>query len=712
MCKTAKVQMCKGANMQMKDTHYALRITHYALRITFAHLLIRLFALAAVVLIFTACDKGDLEKPRTAKKEGLALHYQMGLDYLEQEQMDKAAQAFKTCLEIDPNDFNAHFQLARVYLKQQQLEQAAEALQRAIKINPDDAKAHLMLGRVFSYQKRFYDSSQELKRALELNPTDTSVRMQLGYLLGAPQKMLVMDLEASKRQFEKVLEIDPNHVDAYFQLGLAEFRLGEVSKAAERFEYLIQNKYRHFGAYYYLGALHLRGVNYAKAVFNLKEALQIKPRDLEALWNLWLASSRLGGYPKDLADEFKIELFKPTVPQGGQGSRRAHPPIVKFTDIAAEKGMAKVDGGRGSAWGDYDNDGDLDILAVGTFAPHALYRNNGDGTFTNVAAQAGVADPRGGWGSLFADYDNDGDLDIYITRGGWAGAGENTLYRNKGDGTFEDVTRQVGVAYAQSSFCAAVGDYDNDGYLDLYVADGVLGNGEPNVLYHNNRNGTFTDVAAQAGVDHWGRSIGVAWGDYDKDGYLDLHVVNFGQPNALYHNNGNGTFTDVTEKVGMKLPITDAFVTFFLDYDNDLDLDIFISNSGTYDAFIASQINGRSFRDRDRQMLYRNNGDGTFTDVTLEAGRYRSFGSMGANFGDVDNDGYLDIYLSTGAPEMARLEPDVFFHNNGDGMFSDVTDLVGLGNVGKGHGVTLGDYDGDGDLDIYVPVGGAFIGDQ
>ena len=151
-------------------------------------------------------------------------------------------------------------------------------------------------------------------------------------------------------------------------------------------------------------------------------------------------------------------------------------------------------------------------MLSGTYQPHALFRNNGDGTFTNVADAAGIADPRGGWGSLFADYDNDGDVDLYITRGGWSGAAENTLYHNNGDGTFTDVTHAAGVADPQSSFCAAWADYDNDGYIDLYIADGVIGDGAANVLYRNNGDGTFTNTAAAAGVADTGNSLGTAWG--------------------------------------------------------------------------------------------------------------------------------------------------------------------------------------------------------
>ena len=625
----------------------------------------------------------------------------------------EAERAFQACLKIDVNAHDTRMLLARTYIRQQKFAPAEAALQTLIgQLNQvSEAKdklsrAYLTLAQVFSYQQRFSDSTTVLTNALEVNPDDTEARIRLGYFLGAPQQMLVPDLSASKRQFERVLELEPNNLEAMLQLGLAEFRLGEADKAAKRFENIIQNYRRHSGAYYYLGVYHLRHGNLEKAVTNFKESLRLKPRDPETLWNLWTAYSQLGGYPADLPEEFKIKLW------GGFVTPNSVERDSLFTDMAANLKMDKVDGGRGSAWGDYDNDGDEDIVAVGTYQPHVLYRNNGNGTFTNVADQAGIADPRGGWGSLFADYDNDGFLDLYITRGGWSGAAENTLYHNNGDGTFTDVTHTAGVADPQSSFCAAWADYDNDGFLDLYIADGVIGDGAANVLYRNNGDGTFTNIAEIAGVANTGNSLGTAWGDYDKDGYIDLHVVNFGQSNVLYRNNGDGTFTDVTSIAGMTLPVTDAFVTFFLDVDNDADLDIFISNSGSFQAFIAGQITGAAPHDGDRQVLYRNNGDGTFTDVTRESGLYHAFGAMGANFGDIDSDGYLDIYLATGAPQMGRLERDALFRNNGDGTFTDATLALGLGNIGKGHGVTFGDVDTDGDVDIYVPVGGAFIGDQ
>ena len=693
------------------------------------------FSIFLILLISIGCNT---DSPQREANPQVAAHYQKGMDALDMNDFAEAEKAFLACLQIDPNAHDARMQLARTYVRQQNFARAEETLQTLIKLLkpvPDAkdklSRAYLTLAQVFSYQQRFSDSTTALTSALEVNPDDTEARIRLGYFLGAPQQMLVPDLSASKRQFEKVLELEPNNLEAMLQLGLAEFRLGEADKAAERFENIIQNYRRHSGAYYYLGVYHLRHGAPDKAVENFKESLRLKPRDPETLWNLWTAYSQLGGYPAELPEEFRIAVgFRqqnsnrfPSVSVSNQQKDSLEPessltdnrqPITDnyFTDVASDLKMDKVDGGRGSAWGDYDNDGDQDIVAVGTYQPHALFRNNGDGTFTNTAEQAGIADPRGGWGSLFADYDNDGYLDLYITRGGWSGAAENTLYHNNGDGTFTDVTHTAGVADPQSSFCAAWADYDNDGYLDLYIADGVIGDGAANVLYHNNGDGTFTNTADVVGVANTGNSLGTAWGDYDKDGYIDLHVVNYGQSNVLYRNNGDGTFTDVTPITGMNLPVTDAFVTFFLDVDNDADLDIFISNSGSFQAFIAGQIMGTAAHDGDRQVLYRNNGDGTFTDVTRDSGLYHAYGAMGANFGDINSDGYLDIYLATGAPQMGRLERDALFRNNGDGTFTDATDALGLGNIGKGHGVTFGDVDDDGDVDVYVPVGGAFIGDQ
>ena len=233
--------------------------------------------------------------------------------------------------------------------------------------------------------------------------------------------------------------------------------------------------------------------------------------------------------------------------------------------------------------------------------------------------------------------------------------------------------------------------------------------GDANALYHNNGDGTFADVAMRAGVDNGlRRTIGVVWGDYDKDGWLELYVANFkAGGNTLYRNNGDGTFTDVTRAAGAANPITGGFVAFFFDYDNDGWLDLFIASwTRQTESVILSMVATESSAPINQPALYHNNGDGTFTDMTVQAGLGRAFGTMAMIFGDIDNDGYQDVYLANGAPPIDRFEPDRLFLNNGDGTFADVTDVAGVGSIGKGHGTTMVDFDNDGDLDIYSPEGG------
>ena len=202
---------------------------------------------------------------------------------------------------------------------------------------------------------------------------------------------------------------------------------------------------------------------------------------------------------------------------------------VDFSDVTDIAGVSCTGYSNGVAWGDYDNDGDLDLYVANLSEANVLYRNNGDGTFTDVTSEAGVGCTGYSRGVAWGDYDNDGDLDLYVANSD----GANVLYRNNGDGTFTDVTDEAGVGCTGSSRGVAWGDYDNDGDLDLYVANFY----EANVLYRNNGDGTFTMVGA--GVGCTGSSKGVAWGDYDNDGDLDLYVANWDEANVLYRNNGN-----------------------------------------------------------------------------------------------------------------------------------------------------------------------------
>ena len=327
-----------------------------------------------------------------------------------------------------------------------------------------------------------------------------------------------------------------------------------------------------------------------------------------------------------------------------------------------------------------------------------------------------------------ADFDNDGRLDVLLVRGGWETPYPLSLLRNKGGGVFEDVTTAAGLAEPIASHSGAWGDFDNDGNVDLFVCgefgttdqDGLypgaqnLSLSDPRNrcrLYRNRGDGTFVNVAETARVCNDRFAKGAAWGDYDGDGFLDLYVSNFGGGNRLYHNRGDGSFEDVAPQLGLTKP-EHSFSCWFWDFDNDGRLDLFVNDysSDLQDA-VASAL-GRPSSPESHPRLYRNLGAAGFRDVAPDVGLDRVMLAMGSNFGDIDNDGFLDFYLGTGLPGYSALIPNLLFKNVDGRRFEDVTSASGTGHLQKGHGVSFADWDGDGDLDLFVETGGAVPGDK
>ena len=361
-----------------------------------------------------------------------------------------------------------------------------------------------------------------------------------------------------------------------------------------------------------------------------------------------------------------------------------------FTDVTASARVANsLSGsqlrlGTNLAWGDYDGDGDLDLYITNwgssvspTTSLNRLYRN-GAGTFSDVAAAAGVGDNRNSVSAQWIDYDNDGDLDLYVVNY----SEQDQLYQNSGNGSFARVTATAGVNVVSQGdeTGAAWGDYDGDGDLDLYLCKSTFKNG----LFHNNGNGTFSDVAPSAGVDDIRDSQFAAWGDYDGDGDLDLYVVNREQNNALYQNSGNETFTEVA--CALSVDNTDVGRSAsWVDFDNDGDLDLHVVNVGA-------------------NALFRNDGGSQFTNVADGAVKNRSgawVSWMGA-WGDFDADGLPDVLIANGA-EARSGQVSPLLKNVGNGVFTDVTQAAGIGTAGTSAMATgAGDYDGDGDLDLYI----------
>jgi len=422
----------------------------------------------------------------------------------------------------------------------------------------------------------------------------------------------------------------------------------------------------------------------------------------------------------------------------------SQPNVIRFVDVTESAGITfkhvsspekryiveSMSGGV--ALLDYDRDGFQDIYFVNSLTvdllksngktKSALYRNNGDGTFTDVTAKAGVGDIGWGMGVAVADYNNDGFEDLYVTC-----VGPNRLLKNNGNGTFSDVTKTAGVDDQRWSAGAAFVDYDNDGRVDLFVANyvafdfknlpefgkgrlcqykgipvqcgprGLPGDGD--TLYHNEGDGTFSDVTKKAGVSdpdgYYG--MGIICSDFDEDGLVDIFVANDSTPNFLYKNNADGTFKEIGFPAGVAVNENGSeqgsMGVTLGDYDHDGRLDLFVTNF-----------------DDDYNVLYHNDGQGSFTDVSHAANVAAvslPFVGWGTKFFDFDNDGWVDLFVANGHvyPQIPTYRQRNFIHkNNRNGTFTELGMELGppLAEKRVGRGTAFGDFDNDGDVDIVI----------
>ncbi|MCA9212883.1 MAG: CRTAC1 family protein [Planctomycetales bacterium] len=441
--------------------------------------------------------------------------------------------------------------------------------------------------------------------------------------------------------------------------------------------------------------------------------LNANPRSLEAAWLLNLSSMATGNYPNDIPEYLRLPESALTSPQD----------IGRFADVAGELGVDTFNLCGGAIVDDFNGDRFLDIV-TSTYDPRGsltFYVNNGDGTFSDRSQASGLSSQLGGLNCIAADYDNDGDLDVYVLRGAWLdddGQIRNSLLQNDGTGNFADVTREAKLDGKPSPTQAgAWADFDNDGWLDLFVGNESRveiekdGSGSfPSQLFHNQGDGTFREIAASAGVTNDRYCKGVAAADYDGDGDIDLYVSNRGK-NRLYRNHGSLKFTDFAEQAGVEQPSQQSFASWFFDFDNDGRLDLFVAAYQATNADVAAGYFALPHQGV-APCLYRNLGNGKFESVAESVGLTRAYLPMGANFGDIDNDGFLDIYLTTGRPDFAALMPNVMLRNDNATSFVDVTFGAGFGHLQKGHGIAFADIDNDGDQDIYHQLGGFFPSDK
>jgi len=554
--------------------------------------------------------------------------------------------------------------------------------------------------------------SRSLRGKLDALPADAPLvdRWLLMFQLGEAELNLGREAEAIELMTEAYDMLDRVAGDMpprqawvlVFRLGMAHMRMGETENCCKRYTpdsclLPIRGK----GIHVEQGPSR-RAIQYFTMVLNGVPANW----DLHfaARWLLNVAYMTIDGYPRDVPEAW---LIPPRLIASDE-------PFPRFANIAAGAGLDTLSLSGAALSDDFDGDGYLDLI-VTSWEPSAqmlFFHNDADGTFSDRTAEAGLIGIRGGLNGMHADYDNDGDPDVLILRGAWLGAGgryPNSLLRNDGDGKFTDVSFDAGIAGADyPTQAGAWGDYDNDGDLDLFVGNESTGIGttSPSQLYRNEGDGTFTEIAAQAGVTNDRFAKSAHWGDYDGDRDPDLYVSNLSGPNRLYRNEGDGTFVDVAPDLGVTEPNW-SFPSWFWDFDNDGVLDILSHAYHATIADVAADLLGTP-SNVELARLYHGDGRGGIEEVSASHDLTSPTAPMSGNFGDLDNDGFLDIYLGTGYPNLRELMPNVMYRNRGGRSFVDVSVAGGFSHLQKGHGIVFADFDHDGDQDVFAEMGGAF----
>lgn len=466
------------------------------------------------------------------------------------------------------------------------------------------------------------------------------------------------------------------------------------------------------------GGIHKNKMGSQKAIEIYKEILKVFPNDLQSKWLLNVAYMTLGEYPTGVPAQFLIppKVFEPEYN------------LPVFENISMNVGLDVNELAGGVIVDDFNNDGFIDVLVSswGLFGQLHYFESDGNGGYTEKTETSGLTGLTGGLNMIQADYDNDGFLDFYIIRSAWSGykwMGQlpNSLVKNNGDGTFSDVTISSGMYAPHPTQSAVWFDFNADGWLDVFVGNETHSPQElnPAQFFINQKDGTFKDVAPQLNLNITNYIKGVTAADANNDGWEDLYISILDGPNKLFINRGgtaleNWKFEEISASANVSEPL-ESFPTWFFDYNNDGWEDIFVS---CYDRYLLKECSEEVTADylglkskSDFPRLYENNKNESFANKTQKANLDRILPTMGCNYGDIDNDGYLDFYLSTGAPDYRSITPNRMFRNNQGKTFQDATYSGNFGHIQKGHGIGFADLDNDGDQDIYAVMGGSVSGD-
>ncbi|HEX9129632.1 MAG TPA: FG-GAP-like repeat-containing protein, partial [Gemmatimonadaceae bacterium] len=670
------------------------------------------FLSAALIVAATTCRR----KP--ASVEELYTTRVLGLTYLQRNQLPEAESAFTKLTKLAPDDPLGYADLGLTYLQAGRYAEAEKQLRRARELDPASTDVGLALARLYSLTGR----PSEARAMLEQLRRDTTGNAHVLYALAeleaqrpdsasggarryedrlrdvlavAPANLAVRlklvaalarrgEADSVIRQLEEVRRIPPEppkQAGIYLDSSIQLLRAGKLAQARSTLDHLfglmeVTKPYQASldDVKWTEGAIPGRSVlTFApKSFISLRGVRDRATVDLAKFTDMTddaglasatartgpvTASARqdeptalaVGDVDGDGTDDLFVSTWSPELRKSVAHLYRVQSGFVR--DAGERSGISLPQGAVFATFADYDNDGWLDLFVIGGEGRGHLFRNRGDGTFVDVTAKAGVADVKGARKALFADLDHDGDLDLLLV-----GNGQRTVYRNNLDGTFTEATAAFGLAGSGDSRDAVVADFDGDGRLDLFVTN----EHGSDVLFHNGGAQRFSDVTAASGLTTSGESGAAAVGDYNNDGFLDIFVAstNGGEP-TLWLNKGDGTFTRDRRSSGalQALRSTVGMAATFVDYDNDGWLDLVVTGTPIGDK--SSPASGRSVREKTSNavFLFRNDGTGKFLDrSTLIPAPVRAAGASAIAVSDVDGDGDEDLFLmdATGAPRLLR----------------------------------------------------------
>ena len=609
----------------------------------------------------------------------------MGLAYLEENKLPEAEAEFHRLVELVPDRALGYANLGLVYLRMENYPEAETQLLKAIEKDPGDPDIRLLLVKVFELSGKRDSAIEELLKSIELSPDHLKSLYSLAELYD--QESDRNSLILREKYLLEVVKLAPANIVPKLQLTEILLQLEKSHQALQQLEE-IQQQFAEFpkdaNIFYNraLGYLHASNTQEAiKPIFVFHNFLKLTFQYQSGISDLKGPGGPRIGFPIITVGE----SFSPFA-SGEQAILGA----IRFTDATTTSGLDIIPetaegveeklGLTHLAVGDYDGDGDQDLYfgggAPGESKPMQFLFRNDFGAFRDVSEQAAILHSGKEFSASFADYNNDGHLDLYIVR-----EGPNILYRNTGEGKFVDVTKEANIGDNDFGYRAMFFDLDHEGDLDLFLANQSF-----NRLYRNNSDGTFKEQSVKMNIagEHL-KSLDVAFGDFDDDGDIDFLVVNEDASNVLYTNLRQGNFKDISLDSGIKSDGGSSAVAVG-DYNNDGYLDLFFT-----------ALDGGDYQ------LFQNNGDGSFEPDKRSDSWSKAFQNIigfDADFFDFDNDGFLDL-LVVGQPLKPNVRGVLLFHNDGTGKFEDVSDLL-PDNVIGGRQMAIADYNEDGDLDIFI----------